>query len=529
MIYQVLEESHPSNTVTDEGVEADDVPGDERDALLAISHGAIVTGGGVSVQRVLSIWIEAVLARGLGPELYGVYAFGWRLTNMLLRFANMGANITLLRDIPAFADDPARQSRSMGLAYATTVVAAAAIAAPIVVAAGSINDATIEHPEFPAVLGLFAVLLVLLAVVRMHAAALKAAQSANGEVLLNRILRPAARLVAATAAVTLGFSVVGVVGALVVSVGLLAVLAYPATTRTTGVRPSFRGLRSDAGHFFDHAVPSALSGVGRLIRTRVDVLLIGVLLTATAAGVYNVVLVLVGIASIPLIAFNQLLPPVASGLYAEGKTATLNDVYTTVTRLIVTATVPIVATLSVFGHELLAIFGPEYTRGYAVLLVFLVGRFIGNAVGATGYLLSMTNNQYAKMWLEWLLAVLNLALTYAFVVEFGLVGAALGTSVAIGLQNALQLLVLYRFEGLWPLDATYLKPIGAGVGMAGVMAGVTRVLDGALAVGVGVPVGLAAFVALLLSTGTNPRDRLVVRELATHYRRATAEKIAAVR
>lgn len=529
MIYQGLEKSHPSNIVTEEGDQTDDVPGDERDALLAIAHGAIVTGGGVSIQRVLSIWIEAVLARGLGPELYGVYAFGWRLTNMLLWFANMGANVTLLRDIPAFDDDPERQSRSAGLAYATTIVAASAIAAAIFLAAEPINDATIGHPDFPAALGLFAALLVLLAVVRMHSAALKAAKAANGEVLLNWILRPAVRLAAAIAAVTLGFSVVGVVGALVVAVGLFAVLSYPATTAATGVRPSFRGLRSDARHFFDHAIPSALSSVGRLIRTRVDVLLIGVLLTATAAGVYNVVLVLVGIASIPLIAFNQLLPSVASGLYAEGKTGTLNDVYTTVTRLIVTATVPIVATLAVFGHELLAVFGPEYTRGYAVLLVFLVGRFTGNAVGATGYLLSMTNNQYAKMWLEWLLAVLNLVLTYAFVVEFGLVGAALGTSVAIGLQNALQLLVLYRFEGLWPLDATYLKPIGAGVGMAGVMAGVGAALDGALAVAVGAPVGLAAFVALLLAIGTNPRDRLVVRELATHYRRATAEKLAAVR
>lgn len=523
------DEQLTGDATSDDPASGDGVTSDEREALLSISHGAVVTGGGVSIKRGLAIWIEAVLARGLGPELYGVYAFGWRLTNMLLRFANMGANVTLLRDIPAYEDDPGRQRRSAGLAYATTALAATLLGAIVFLVADPINEATIDHPEFPRALGLFAILLVALAFVRMHASALKAAKSANGEVLLNRVLRPAVRLAAALAATALGYSVVGVVGALVVAVGLLAALAYPATVVTIGVRPTFGGLRSEASHFFDHAIPSALSGVGRLIRTRVDVILIGVLLTATAAGVYNVVLVLVGIASIPLVAFNQLLPPVASGLYADGKTGTLNDVYTTVTRLVVTGTVPIVATLIVFGPELLGIFGAEYARGYDVLLVFLIGRFVGNAVGATGFLLSMTNNQYAKMWLEWLLAVLNLVLTYLFVVELGLVGAALGTSVAIGIQNALQLLLLYRFEGLWPFDATFLKPIGAGVGAVSAMAGVRAVFDGLLAAGVGALVGLVAFLALLIALGAEPRDRLVVTELAAQYRRATAERIAAAR
>jgi len=56
--------------------------------------------------------------------------------------------------------------------------------------------------------------------------------------------------------------------------------------------------------------------------------------------------------------------------------------------------------------------------------------FVGSAVGATGWLLMMTDHQYARMALDWLLAVLNVALTYAFVVRYGLVGAALGTSLA---------------------------------------------------------------------------------------------------
>lgn len=506
-----------------------EVSSEERDALLSIAHGAVVTSGGVSIKRGLSVWIDALLTRGLGPELYGVYALGWRITGMLLLFANMGTNATLVRDVPAFADDPERQRRVVGLAYATTAVAAVGIAATIFFAADRINRATIEHHVFPPAMRLFAVLLVLLAFVRIHAVALKATKSANGEALFNQVLRPGTRLIGVGAALALGYSVVGVVGALVVAAGALAVFGYPATTATTGIRPSFRGFHSEARHFYDHAIPSALSGIGRLFRTRIDVLLIGALLTATAAGIYNVVLLLVGIAAIPLVAFNQLMPPIASELYSSGESETLNEVYTVISRLVVTTTVPILAIEIVFGPELLGIFGPEYGRGYAILLVFLVGRFVGNAVGATGILLSMTNNHYTAMWLEWVLAILNVVLTYLFVVEFGLIGAAIGTSVAIAVQNFLQALLLLRFEHLWPFDLTFLKPIGAGLGMTGAMFGTRAVFDGPISIVISIVGGLIAFAVLLLVFGVNPRDRLVVRELAVQYWEIVTDRIGVIR
>ncbi len=52
-----------------------DIPDDERDALLTIGHGAVVTSGGQSLQRALTTGTEYALAQGLGPVVYGVYAF----------------------------------------------------------------------------------------------------------------------------------------------------------------------------------------------------------------------------------------------------------------------------------------------------------------------------------------------------------------------------------------------------------------------------------------------------------------------
>jgi len=158
--------------------------------------------------------------------------------------------------------------------------------------------------------------------------------------------------------------------------------------------------------------------------------------------------------------------------------------------------------------------------------VYLGGVFVGSAVGATGWLLMMTDHQYARMILDWILAVLNVALTYAFTVRFGLVGAALGTSLAIATQNGLQVLLLRRFEGLFPFDRTFLKPLVAGGGMIAAMLLVRVSLSGLTAVAAGTIVGLASYVFGLVVLGVDPRDRLVVVELAARYREAITETLS---
>jgi len=503
---------------------ADAVPDDEREALVTIAHGAVVTSGGVSGQRALTAATEFVLARGLGPTAYGVYALAWRIAQLLSRLVTFGSVPALQRYLPEYADDPARRGVVAGLAYATTLGFGAAIAAGVWLAAPRINDLTVSEPAFPGAMRAFGFLVGLLGVVMVASAVFRAVGSARGEIVFNKLLRPGVRLVAAVGALALGYSIGGVAVGIVAATAVLAAVAAPLAARVTGVVPSLRGARLEARRFYDHAAPVAMSSLGKVFQNRVDVLLVGALLTATAAGVYNVVLVLVAIAWIPLMSFNQLLPPVASELYADDRTATLNAVYTAVTRQIVTAVVPVLAVLVVYGRELLGLFGDPYVAGYLPLVVYLGGVFVGSAVGATGWLLMMTDHQYARMALDWLLAALNVALTYAFVVRFGLVGAALGTSLAIATQNAIQVVLLRRFEGLWPFDRTFLTPLAAGGVALVAMRAVRAVVPRGAAV-VGAAVGIAAYAATLRRLGVDPRDRFVARRLAERYRGAIARRL----
>jgi O-antigen/teichoic acid export membrane protein len=512
----------PRETNVDENGSERTVPEDEREALLTVASGAVVTSGGLSVQRALVSAAEFVLATGLGPVAYGVYALAWRISQLLVRLVNFGTVGTIQRYVPAYADDSGRRGVVVALAYLTTATVGVAIGVALFLGAEWIDAATLSTPTFVPTIRLFGALVGLMGVVTVHAAVLRSVGSARGEVTFNRVLRPAVRLVGAGAALALGYEVVGVAGALVVGMAVLAVAGFPAVVAATDIRPTLRGSRSELRRFYDHSVPIALSSLGKVFQNRLDVLLVGALLTAGAAGVYNVVLVLISVAWIPLLSFNQLLPPVASELYSEGDMDTLDATYTAVTRLILTVVVPILAVLAVFGRELLSAFGQGFVEGYLPLLVYLPGVLVGSAVGATGWLLMMTDHQYARMALDWLLAVGNLVLTYAFVVAFGLAGAALGTAVAIAVQNSIQVLLLRRFEGLWPFDRTFLKPLAAGAVMAGSMAAIRAAVGGVEAVGAGTVVGIVVYAGTLVALGVNERDRLVVRSLVRRYRRGIA-------
>lgn len=504
-------------------MDRDEASAAEREALVTIAHGAVVTSGGVSGQRLLTAVTEFVLVAGLGPALYGVYAVAWRVSQVLIQLVTFGSVPALQRFVPA--GDRAERRRIVGLAYATTAAVGATAAAGVYLAAPSIDAVTVETPAFVPTLRLFGLTVGLTGIVMIVAAVFRALGSARGEVVFNKLLRPAARLLGGAGAIALGTGVVGVAAGMALCMLGLAVAGVVVSVRTTGIVPSLRGARGDLRRFYNHAVPVAMSSFGKVFQNRIDLLLVGALLTAVAAGIYNVVIVLISIAWIPLLSFNQLLPPVASDLYADDEMEILDAVYSSVTRLIVTSVLPLLAVLGVYGTELLGLFGPTYTRGYLPLVVYLGGVFVGSAVGATGWLLMMTDHQYARMALDWLLAVLNVVLTYLFIVEFGLVGAAFGTSLAIAVQNGIQVFLLRHFEGLFPFDRTFLRPLGAGVAMTGLMLAIREVIAGPTAVLVGTTMGVVAYLFVLWLLGPDPRDRLVVSELLARYRRTIPRAI----
>ncbi len=107
-----------------------------------------------------------------------------------------------------------------------------------------------------------------------------------------------------------------------------------------------------------------------------------------------------------------------------------------------------VVILLIMGKPLLWLFGAEFTSGYPVMFVLAAGLMIRAATGPVELILNMLGEQKICAILLFTSAGLNLALNFAFIPEFGLMGAACATSFSIGFAAITMAIMAHRRLGL---------------------------------------------------------------------------------
>jgi O-antigen/teichoic acid export membrane protein len=91
----------------------------------------------------------------------------------------------------------------------------------------------------------------------------------------------------------------------------------------------------------------------------------------------------------------------------------------------------------IFPSFLMRLFGAEFAEGAALLQILAVGQFINAITGSVGFLLIMSGHErdmrnvtlisgFSAMFLAWFLTA-----------QFGIIGAATGTAIAVATQNLL--------------------------------------------------------------------------------------------
>jgi len=161
-----------------------------------------------------------------------------------------------------------------------------------------------------------------------------------------------------------------------------------------------------------------------------DILLVGLILGTTQAGIYAVASRLAGLVTFGIHSINSVLAPTIAGLHARGEHEELQRTVTLSSWCVVAYTIPVILVLAVTGRLLLGLFGPAFVAGYSVTLLLAVGQFVVAMAGSVGFLLMMTGHQKDAATVVASSSVLALLLVAVLTPLFGLPGAALGTMLA---------------------------------------------------------------------------------------------------
>lgn len=392
---------------------------------------------------ILTVAITVVLARALGPEGYGRYAFVYALVILCAIPAQAGLPTLLVREVAAYeARGGWRLMRGL-LRRANQAVAAATAAIALVSALVGIflGDRVAEGELAIYAWGL--ALLPLLALGNLRGAALRGLRKVVRGQLPELLLRPGLFVLALTvvavagAGVSPGMAMALHAGAALVAflIGawlLLRVLPHEARSAT----PEYRTRAWAAS-----VLPLTLLAGIQVVNNQTDVVLLGVLASKEEVGIYRVVFQAATLVVFVLTAVNMVLAPHFARLHAMGERAELERLARWGAKMVLLAAAPVAAGLVIFGGPVLGfVFGTRYAVGAAALAILCVGQLANAAMGSVGLLLNMTGHERDTAVGVGLAAGANVVLNLLLIPPFGIEGAATATAASLMIWNV----VLYR-------------------------------------------------------------------------------------
>ena len=185
-----------------------------------------------------------------------------------------------------------------------------------------------------------------------------------------------------------------------------------------------------------------------LLLTNTDIVLLGYFVDPDSIGIYFTATRIANLMGFIYFSLAALAVPKFAELHGAGKHDELQVFVHGIIQWIFWPTLAVGVFLLAAGEFFLGLFGDKFDAGYPLLWLLVLGFLARAATGPIEYLLNMTGNQNAVAGAYGCAAILNVALNFAFVPGFGLMGAAASTAISIVGATAWLAVIVRRRLGI---------------------------------------------------------------------------------
>lgn len=480
-----------------------------NDSLASILRGSGFFILGKIVYNALQFLSNILLTQGLGPSLYGVYSLSWTIVNMVGSVSNLGADKAVLRYV-SLGDD--EQNSYLGISYGVATLGGGIAGCLLIVAAPIISSHTLNNQLFVSSLRLLSCFLIFNSFVNITSNSFRAVDRPGLGSLLKQVVKPFGIVSGIVIAFALSLPFLGYIGGIVLGLGATSIVGGVLLYWKTPLRPTILSHDVDLQEYLNYSIPLAISDAGSVLYTRSDILLVGMFLSASAVGYYQVAVLLTTLLSIPLAAVNQIFPPVVSRLYQSKELLKIERIYKTATRWVLTGTLPAATGLLVFRREILSLFGNEFVSATTILILFGIGQVTNGLVGPSGHLLMMTDHQFITTANQLSFGLLNILLNIYLINELGLIGAAVATAAVLAGINISRLVEVYLLLGIHPFSTGMAKPLMGALISTVSMIFIREVFPSLVGLVIGGTIGASLYIISLLIFGLDSDDKKLFGE-----------------
>lgn len=410
----------------------------QRDALAAFAVRVASAG--------LLYLSQIVLARWMGGFEYGIYVFVWTWVLVLGGISHIGLNLVMIRLIPEYRET-GQTMLLRGLVHGGRITAfalgtsfAVAGAAGLWLIAPNIDN----HYVLPLYLSLVCVPMFALTDIQDG---LGRGQAWMGVALIPPyVLRPLLLLLAMAGAHFAGLPMTAVTaaGAAVFATWLTASVQTLLINRRLS-KAMEAGPRSyDFAMWLKTSTPLLMIIAAELVLQNTDVLVISRFLSPTDVGIYFAAAKTMALIMFVHYAVGSAVANRFAALNARGDREALLAFVRDAVNWTFWPSLLCAAIILSLGWPLLRLFGPQFTTGYPVMFVLVAGFLFRSAMGPSEFLLNMLGEQVLCATVLGFSALLNIALNFALVPHFGMIGAASATATSLVTASLMNYVVVRR-------------------------------------------------------------------------------------
>jgi O-antigen/teichoic acid export membrane protein len=434
--------------------------------VTTIAKGAGIVYIGTFLGIGLKYVFELLIARKLGPSLFGIFFLGFSIFKILERISTVGLHNGVLRYVSIFRSvgDKARLKGTILLSLKIVTAFGLLIFIIISVLSSKISTHIFDKPELATILPLFAAVVIFSVVTEIFIYSTLAFQTTKYKTLVRMIFEPGIRILLVISAFLLGWDLLGAVYAFGISLiaGMgLAFLSlsklFPAFNQRS-VKPVYETI--DILRF---SWPLFFVGFFNIALVQINTLILGYFKEAPEVGIYGAAFRTAFLIPISLESINAIFAPIISELYIKKDIQKLENLFKITTKWIFTISFPLFLYLVFYAEPILQIWGKDYVTGAVCLVILCVGQLINSAVGSVGYMITMIGRSKINLANISGILFLNVILNLILIPKYGIIGAAISVTASLVLINIVRLVEVFVILKIHPYRWDFLKPLVAGV------------------------------------------------------------------
>jgi len=221
------------------------------------------------------------------------------------------------------------------------------------------------------------------------------------------------------------------------------------TVGKVGVQRGSRSSKSILKNLYELSLPLYFSGFALIVLGGTDTLLLGYFSDEVNVAKYNISLKFAVLVALGVSAVNSVAAPKIAQYHSEENSKSLVEISKQSAAISFTISILIAIPMSVFGKNILGLYGASFESSLSILLVLMAGYSINAFSGSAGTILMMTDQQNRYKSIMLITALLNVFLSMLLIPMYDALGAALAMAISMAFWNIYSVIAVKRTKGFW--------------------------------------------------------------------------------